>query len=41
MPEPTWVLFDVDGARALGIRGTMHRDNAATIGAIEDFLAAR
>lgn len=41
---PSDVLFvddhqaSVDGAEAVGIRAVLHRDNAATIAAIEDFL---
>ncbi|MFB4348927.1 HAD family hydrolase [Microbacterium sp. CR_7] len=31
--------FAIDGAAAVGIRGILHRDNAATIAAIEGFLA--
>lgn len=32
--------FSIDGAAAVGIRGVLHRDNAATIAEIEEFLAA-
>jgi FMN phosphatase YigB (HAD superfamily) len=44
--EPADVLFiddhqiAVDGAGAVGIRAVLHRDNATTIAAIEEFLAA-
>ncbi|MDT0156558.1 HAD-IA family hydrolase [Microbacterium sp. ARD32] len=31
--------FALDGAARVGIRGILHRDNAATIAAIEEFLA--
>lgn len=43
---PASVLFiddrqpSIDGAAAVGIRGILHRDNAATIAAIEEFLSA-
>jgi FMN phosphatase YigB (HAD superfamily) len=43
--EPEHVFFiddrsvSIEGAAAVGIRGILHRDNAATIAAIEDFLA--
>lgn len=42
-PERVFFIDDhaasIDGAAAVGIRGILHRDNAATIAAIEDFLA--
>lgn len=44
--DPEAVLFvddhqkSVDGAASIGIRGVLHVDNAATISAIEEFLAA-
>lgn len=43
--DPTDVLFiddhqaAIDGAAAVGIRGILHRDNARTIAAIEEFIA--
>ncbi|MEN0024443.1 MAG: HAD family hydrolase [Microbacterium sp.] len=43
--EPEDVLFvddhqfAIDGAAAVGIRGVLHRDNARTIAAIEEFIA--
>ncbi|MGW8481699.1 HAD family hydrolase [Microbacterium sp. NPDC055903] len=43
--EPSAVFFiddhqsSIDGAAAVGIRGVLHRDNAATIAAVEEFLA--
>ncbi|WP_292717937.1 HAD-IA family hydrolase [Microbacterium sp. 13-71-7] len=44
--EPADVFFiddrrqQIDGAARLGIRGIVHRDNATTIAAVEDFLTA-
>ncbi len=44
--EPADVFFiddrrqQIDGAAHLGIRGIVHRDNATTIAAVEDFLTA-
>jgi FMN phosphatase YigB (HAD superfamily) len=42
-PDDVFFIDDrshsIDGAAAVGIRGVLHRDNATTIAAIEEFLA--